>query len=68
MCSTLAYDTGTCYYALTYYLNVIASVLPLSYTQTNLVLINRRNGQRYQSVVALRAFFFFKKQGQHRMN
>ena len=59
MCSMLPYDTGIYCYAFIQYFRIffIASVHSFFYILfLNLVLINRRNGPRYQRVLALCAF------------
>ena len=58
MCSMLPYDTGICCYAFISYFRIFYCFCPfLFYTFfSNLVLINRRNGPRYQRVLALCAF------------
>ena len=50
----LPYDTGICYYAFMFF-HIFYCFCPfLSYTfSLNLVLIDRRNGPRYQRVLAL---------------
>ena len=59
MFSMLPYDTGICCYAFIYFfLKVFIASVYSSFILffLNLVLINRRNGPRYQRVLALRAF------------
>ena len=58
MCSMLPYGTDICCYAyINYFLFFIASVNSFFYTFfQNLVLIDWRNGPRYQRVLALCAF------------
>ena len=51
MCSMLPYGTGICCYAFIYFFYCF-----LYFKKKNLVLINRRNGPRYQRVLALCAF------------
>ena len=58
MCSMLPYGTGICCYAFIYCFEFFLLLLsiPFLYFFKNLVLINRRNGPRYQRVLALCAF------------
>ena len=66
MCSMLPYGTGICCHAFIYYFLICycsCSFLFYIYFKKNLVLINRRNGLRYQRVLAVCVFFFFFKRG-----
>ena len=57
MCNMLPYGTCICCYAFIYFLNVFfCFCLFLFILFSNLVLINRRNGPRYQRALTLCAF------------
>ena len=56
MYSMLPYDTGISYYAFIFFFKSLLLCIPFLYFFQNLVLINRRNGPRYQRVLALCAF------------
>ena len=58
----LPYGTGICCYAAIYILNLLLLLsIPFFYLKKNLVLINRRNGPRYQRALAKCAFFFLNR-------
>ena len=53
----LPYGTGICCYAFICLNFLLLLSIPFSYFKKNLVLINRRNGPRYQRVLVFMCFF-----------